>query len=183
MFRGASTSAANDNGVDEHRQENPDISTGPVHVNVGPGGAPGNNSGWRHYPWVAKTAQPEWSPGGYLKVRADSVCGLKIQYAGLDGDIQDEFALSKVPTEPPIELDIDLITWGDLAWDVWDKLVCHVPDQLALTRACMHMHACTAAAATDTDTNNDAIACWILHCGAYMARLFSIRLDARVQQV
>ena len=115
-------------GDDDRNEELSHIASGPVHVNVGPGGIPSLSSTWEPQPWVAKTAQPEWSPGGYLKVTADAACGLNIQYTGLDGQIQDEFALS-IGAAEPIELNIDLIPWGDRAWDVWDRSVAYTSDQ------------------------------------------------------
>lgn len=124
IFGGASSTSVTDNGQsaggDGHNEELSHMASGPVHVNVGPGGVAGLSSEWEHHPWAAKTAQPEWSPGGYAKIVADSACGLNVQYAGLDGEIQDEFGLYIGAVEP-IEVTIDLIPWGDRAWDVWDR--------------------------------------------------------------
>ena len=104
-------------------EEEPLVATpmaGPVHVNVGPGGVAGRNDWPIELPaWTAKIGLAQWSDGGYLRIVGDSACGLTVQYAGLDGGIQDEFLLSKGVTAP-IEVDVDLIPWQDRAWDVWD---------------------------------------------------------------
>ena len=123
IFGAASTSVTDGGQAATGYGQNDDLSymaSGPVHVNVGSGGVTGLSNEWEMHPWVAKTAQPEWSPAGYAKVLADSACGLNVQYAGLHGEIQDEFGLHIGAVEP-IEVNIDLIPWGDRAWDVWDR--------------------------------------------------------------
>lgn len=109
------------------------VPSGPVHVNVGPGGEP-RHRGWEPNPWTAKTANPQWSPGGYVKVTADSACGLHVQYTGLHGEIQDEFGLFIGAVEP-IEMDIEVIPWGERAWDVWDRSVAGARGQPVFMRS------------------------------------------------
>lgn len=69
-----------------------------------------------------------------MKVTADSACGLLVQYTGLNGGIQDEFGLSIRAVEP-VEVDIELIPWGELAWDVWDRSVAATPGQPVFIRS------------------------------------------------